>query len=88
MAVRVHPMQTELLAASAGAVLAPAFAGPILARIPGGQIGQLAAGVAGVYFGSKIKNGIVKGAVVGAGAGIVVSALMAFVIRPTAQVTA
>jgi hypothetical protein len=72
---------TELIAASAGAVLAPTFLGPFVAKLPGGAIGAIAAGAAGVYFGARMKEGgLVKGLLVGASAGIAISAIASMVI--------
>lgn len=80
---------TELLAASAGAVLAPTFLGGLIARIPGGPLGAIAVGAAGVWAGSRMKEGgILKGVLIGAAAGIAISGIAQMVIRPQATATA
>lgn len=78
---------TELIAAAASATLVPTFAGPVLSKVPGGPIGALVVGAAMVYFGSKL-NGVAKGVVVGAGAGLVVANVAALVLRPAATASA
>lgn len=82
-------MQTELIAAAAGAVLAPQFLGPVVSKIPGGAVGLVAAGAAGVYFASKMKSGgVVKGLAVGAAAGVAIIGIMSFVVKPTVTASA
>lgn len=78
---------TNLVAASAAAVLVPAFAGPVVSKIPGGAIGVVVLGAAMVYFGGKMDH--VGGAiVVGAGAGLLVSSLAPIVLGNRSTVTA
>ena len=78
---------THLVAASAAAVLVPAFAGPVVSKIPGGAIGVLALGAAMVYFGGKMDH-IGGSLVVGAGAGLLVTSLAPIVLGNRSTVTA
>jgi hypothetical protein len=81
-------MDTSSIAAGAGAILLPTFAGSLLARVPGGLAGQMILGVGLIYGGSKVKEGLVKPLLVGAGAGIVLSNLAALVIGQKARASA
>lgn len=69
---------TQLIAASASAVVAPALLGGLVSQLPGGPIATAGVGVALIWGGTKM-DGIAKGVVVGAGAGFVTVAVLSFV---------
>jgi hypothetical protein len=73
-------MVTELVVAAASAVLAPQLLGGVVSKIPGGPVGLIAAGAAGIYFGRKM-TGVGKAALVGASAGLLVMAAASFVLK-------
>lgn len=78
---------TELIVASGAAVIVPTLAAPLLAKVPGGAVGQVVAGAALIYGGTKVGHGMAKAAMIGTGAGLAISALAAMVLKPAATAT-
>ncbi len=67
-----------MIAASASALIVPAFAGPLVAKLPGGAFGAVAVGGLMIWGGTKL-DGYAKAVVVGAGVGLMAPALLSFI---------